>query len=336
MVDDNSQFQILSLSGGGFRGLFTARILADLEQQTEQITGSRKPIGRCFDLICGTSIGGILALAIGLEKPMAEIAALMEEKGRKIFPRKGKFSGLFSTKHDNRLLVELVDEIFGDCAVNDSRHRLLVPAVNFSTGAPQIFKTSHCESLTDLGYKMRDVALATSAAPGYLPMHKMQKTGTLYVDGGLFGNNPSLFGIYEARYYLGVAEEDIRLLSIGTMGGDHRADTNKGVDVGFWGWKDSLFSLTISSQEKVVNFMAERQLRERYCSIDETPVGVQEKNIGLDVADKPAIETLTSMAEQASRKFLGSDKGKTFLRHTADEFKPLYKQKGESNGSKNT
>ena len=329
MTANNGQFQILSLSGGGFRGLFTAQILADMEKK------AGKPIGQCFDLVCGTSIGGIIALAIGMEKEMSEIVELMKKHGEKIFPERGLWRMVCSAKRSNRPLENLVGEIFGERTLKSSEHKLLVPAANYSTGTPQFFKTLHCEEFEDLGYKMRDVAMATSAAPVYFPVYKLDRA--LYVDGGIFGNNPSLLGIHEAAYYLKKRKENMRLLSIGTMGGACRADASKGVNFGIWQWRESLFDLTISMQEGVAGVIAKRELGDKhYYHIDKSPTGVQEKNIGLDVATPAAIETLTSMADQASREFLGSPQSDMFLGYSAPKFTSFHKQEGGSNGNKNT
>ena len=75
----SNHFHILALSGGGFRGLFTARVLAGLEK------AAKKPIGQCFDLICGTSIGGMIAMGLGIEKSAEEMAKIICEKGAGIF-----------------------------------------------------------------------------------------------------------------------------------------------------------------------------------------------------------------------------------------------------------
>lgn len=325
------EFRILSLSGGGFRGLFTAKVLAMLEERASNQSGEHKPIGRCFDLICGTSIGGILALAIGLEKPMAKIVAMMEERGADVFPRSRWRQGWFWAKYGNRALQALVDDIFGGNEMDDSRHRLLVPAVNYSAGAPQFFKTSHCENFVASDYKMRDVAMATSAAPTYFPAYKLKKTDTLYVDGGLFGNNPSLFGMMEAVCYLGRDMPDVHLLSIGTMGGTCRADASKSANMGILCWNKNLFDLTIDTQEEVVAVMARRQLPNRYHRINVQPTAVQEENTGLDVADKAAIETLKSMADRQARIFMGLPEADKWLGYSADKFVPYNTPRGKSN-----
>ena len=340
MAEESINFSVLSLSGGGFRGLFTARVLAELEREAGRMVGKEhRPIGECFDLICGTSIGGVLAMAIGLEKPMADIAQLMEKRGSKIFPRwlprqflpdcvatrlEERFRGFCSARHTGDALRQVVAEIFGDSTIGDSRHHLVIPAVNYSSGSPQFFKTGYSPTFRRDGrLRMGDVALATSAAPIFLPMHKFEETGARYVDGGLVGNNPALFGIHEAEKFMEQKADEIRLLSIGTMSSECRADASHSLNAGIWGWGTRLYSLTVSAQEKVVDSMVQHKLGDRYCCIDETPNAEQEKNIGLDIADQGAIDTLKSMADRAVQKFVGLPECGQFLGHTA-KFKPTH------------
>jgi len=310
----NSRFNILALSGGGFRGLFTASVLSCLENRTE------KPIAQCFDLICGTSMGGILAMALALEKPAQRLMSLIEQYGPKIFPRrKGLLSCLFKSKYSNEQLERLVvDELFGQSTLADSFHRLLIPTINYSTGKPQFFKTPHHETLqTDHKRKMSDVAMATSAAPVFFPIYQPADPSSCYVDGGLVGNAPGLFGVHEAQYFCGQALENIHLLSIGTMGGEFRLDTRKTLNRGIIGWGEKLFSLTVSAQEKTTDFMLRHQLGERYHLIDELPTSEQEKNIGLDIANKASIQTLKSMGEESAKHFIAKQEAADFFSHSA-------------------
>ena len=319
----NNQFNILALSGGGFRGLYTATVLARLEEQ------AGKPIAQCFDLICGTSVGGIIAMALALEKPAQDIAKLMEKQGSKIFPGFKRLLPsclpvlfLFNSKYRNNGLKRMVDdELFGNYVLGDSRHRLLIPALNYSTGSPQFFKTPHHESLReDYKRKMSDIAMATSAAPVFFPIYQPEDVSSRYVDGGLVGNAPGLFGVHEAQHFCGQAIEDVHVLSVGTMGGEFRIDTSKSLNKGIIGWGEKLFLLTVSAQEKTVDFVLRHQLGKRYHLIDELPTREQEKNIGLDVANKAAIQTLKSMGEESAKRFIGKPEADDFLFHVAEPF----------------
>ncbi len=269
-------------------------------------------------------------MALALEKPARDIVNLMEQHGPEIFPetfcsRKGWLSSLCKSlckaKYQNRQLKRMVDKLFDNHTLADSPYRLLIPAVNYSAGKPQFFKTSHNERLReDYKRRMSDVAMATSAAPVFFPIYRSEDTNSCYVDGGLIGNAPGLFGIHEAIYFCGQAIEDIHLLSIGTMGGEFRMDASKRLNKGIVNWREKLFLLTASTQEKTADFMLRHQLDRRYHLIDELPTSEQEKNIGLDVTSQAAIQTLKSMGEESARKFIGELEATDFLSHTAKPF----------------
>jgi len=311
---------ILALSGGGFRGLYTARVLTVLEER------AGRPLAQCFDLLCGTSIGGIIAMALALEIPAKRIADLMESKGADIFPRHRRawvmgWLKCFRPKYRVASMKRMLDDLFGEHTINDSVARVLVPSVNYSTGRPQFFKTPHCERLW-AGYnpKIVDVALATSAAPMFFPIHKFANNDSCYVDGGLFGNAPGLFGVHEAQHYLGYELENIHLLAIGTMGGEFRMNAKTRLQKGVSSWGEDLFSLTISTQEKVVDYMLKQMLGDRYSLIDELPTMDQVGNIGLDVATDAAICTLNSMGADSAKKFVGTHEAERFLSHVVPKF----------------
>jgi hypothetical protein len=128
-------FQILAVSGGGYLGLYAAELLARLEAR------AGKPLGRCFDLIAGTSVGGILAASLALEIPINRVRDVFVERGEQIFsnrprPKVGWIDAgrsLFSSKYDGLALRSVISEILGEeTRVSAAKHRLLVPAVNMT------------------------------------------------------------------------------------------------------------------------------------------------------------------------------------------------------------
>ena len=214
-------FRILALSGGGYRGLFTVNLLKRLEQQAE------RPIGECFDLIAGTSIGGLIAIGLALGKPAEEIEQVFLEKGEAIFPRRKPNTQIFSKwreyygmlrkpKYDGVELRKAIESVVGiDTLIGDARTRLIIPAINMTKGSVQMFKTAHCRQfVVDKNRKAADVAMATSAAPFFFPL--AQVGDAFYADGGLAANAPDLCAIHEATAFLEQQPKDIFLLSIGT------------------------------------------------------------------------------------------------------------------------
>lgn len=210
----SSRFRILSLDGGGIKGTFSAAFLATLEE----LTG--KSMVRHFDLIAGTSTGGIIALALGLGLPAQEVLEFYLEHGPKIFPVTGiKRRALrhwVRSKHRVDALRTAVSEILGDRRLGESQTRLVIPSFDAVSGDIRLFKTAHHPRFKlDYRWRASDVALATSAAPTYFPVFH-SSDGSRFVDGGIWANNPAAVAVTEAVGVLGVVPEVIEVLSVGT------------------------------------------------------------------------------------------------------------------------
>ncbi|HEV2516045.1 MAG TPA: CBASS cGAMP-activated phospholipase [Devosia sp.] len=313
-------FQILSLSGGGYRGLFTAEILARLEDR------AGKPLAQCFDMIAGTSIGGIMAIGLALGKPAAEIRDIFQRNGTSVFPTKmpviGKglatIKGIFLPQYDGVALRSTIDEVIGSTAtIADCRTRLLVPAVNVTAGRLQMFKTQHDGRLTEDGRRnAMEVALATSAAPLYFPLAKVGSS--LYADGGLAANAPDVCAVHEAVHFCNQSIDDVSVLSIGTTAPGFGVPSSKGSKWGAWKWvirRPRLVDIAFGVQQQMVDFMMRHDLGERYLRIDETPSAEHLEDIGIDVAQEKRQATLLSLAEHAFRRESSSTRLAQFLRH---------------------
>src|SRR3990167_1312768 len=172
-----TRFQILSLSGGGFLGLYTIAVLAELEHE------NGRPLATSFDLIAGTSIGGLIGLALAAEVPASEIRDAIDQFGPKIFssrPRPQTRVGamldvlrfLMAPKYSDGPLRSAVRRLFDRIElIGELNHRILIPTVNVTKGAPQVFKTPHHPTYRrDLNVKVVDVAIAAAAAPAYFPI----------------------------------------------------------------------------------------------------------------------------------------------------------------------
>jgi predicted acylesterase/phospholipase RssA len=212
-------FQALALAGGGYRGLFAARALQVIEDHIQA------PIATRFDLVTGTSIGGIIALAAAYEVPISHVVSTFERYGEDIFrvvrrarawmkPLDG-LRGVFSARYSVSALRSAITEILpDDITLSAAKHAVAIPAVNMTQGRPQVFKSPyHPDWAKDRKYRAVDVALATSAAPTYFELAQLD--GSLYADGGLFANAPDLIAIHEAERFLGFSIESIRGDTIG-------------------------------------------------------------------------------------------------------------------------
>lgn len=204
--------RILTIDGGGIKGVFPVSFLSHIE---EKIDGR---IGEHFDLIVGTSTGGIIALGLGLGFPAKDILGFYKDHGPVIFGRNGvlgKLRSLFYAKYDQHELRSALENTFGNRKLGESSTRLVIPSFNLDTGEVYIYKTAHHERLaTDYKRNAVDVALSTSAAPSYFPVHLLPN-GSPLVDGGIWANNPVGLAVVEAIGVLGWPASDIKVLSIG-------------------------------------------------------------------------------------------------------------------------
>ena len=212
-IPTHGRFQILSLDGGGIRGVFSAAILAAAEEDL-----SVRLVDH-FDLIAGTSTGGIIAIALGLGFRPADVLAFYTEHGPDIFRNRLRLRSALRwlwRKYDPSALETALRTKFSDHAFGESTKRLVIPSYNVGDDDVYVFRTAHAERLRrDYRVPAWKVALATSAAPTYFPACT-QVDGLRLIDGGVWANNPSMVAIIEAIGTLGVPANNIGLLSVGT------------------------------------------------------------------------------------------------------------------------
>lgn len=242
-------FRILALDGGGIKGVFAAAFLAEVER----MTGKR--VVDHFDLITGTSTGGIIAIGLGLGLPASEILNFYLKHGPAIFPSLGVhvrswrwLRWLLCGKHDAAPLRAALREVFGDRKLGDSKTRLVIPAFNVLDGSIALFKTAHCDRFKqDYLRRCVDVALATSAAPTYLPAHNIGD-GRIYLDGGVWANNPIMVGVVEAIVNVGQRPDQIDVLNIGTTDEPFHVPDMLRSRGGAWRWRKKLAPLFMQAQ----------------------------------------------------------------------------------------
>ncbi len=220
---DGKTFRILSLDGGGIRGTFPAAFLARLEEHLEY------PIGRYFDLIAGTSTGGIIAIGLGLGLSASEVLKLYVEQGPAIFDQeygalenwvRQKVRGLahlFVTKHSSEPLRRALEGVLGRRRLGESYTRLVIPAWHPVLERVYIYKTAHHPRLeTDYKQPAIDAAMATAAAPTLLRPH-MTESAVELVDGGVWANNPIGVAAMEAIGTLGWPGDSSRFYRSGQL-----------------------------------------------------------------------------------------------------------------------
>jgi uncharacterized protein len=201
--------RVLSIDGGGVRGIIPAIILAEIEKRT------KKPIAELFDVIAGTSTGGILAL--GLTKPdpkdpskpayrAADLVKLYEKEGEKIFPQTPLLTvrQLWGPKYSHQGIEDVLKNYFGDTYFSDALTNVVIPTYAIELRRHVFFSTY---TMPISPFYMWEVARSASAAPTYFPPFRVpgskekDKEYTALIDGGVFANNPSTHAIAYAKEY---------------------------------------------------------------------------------------------------------------------------------------
>jgi hypothetical protein len=213
MSDEPKPFRILSIDGGGMKGSFAAGFLAEAERLS-----SRRIVDH-FDLVVGTSTGGIIALAVTSGVPAADVRRFYVTDGPSIFPRPlslwdPRSWPLGRPVHSGKPLDDALRKVFGGRLLGQALAPTMVPALRVDDGTLHVIKTPHAPRfVNDQHLPLVDVARATSAAPLYLPPYRAQN-GSTYLDGGLAVNNPACLGVAEAIDVFGKDRGSIRVLSI--------------------------------------------------------------------------------------------------------------------------
>jgi predicted acylesterase/phospholipase RssA len=222
---ERKQYTVLTIDGGGIRGIIPARVLQALEE------GTRRPVSELFDMIAGTSTGGIIAL--GLAKPRngtrepanraVDLVQLYLDHGPELFPHSASRDlssghGMTRPRYPHEPLEDLCKQRFEDTMLSDALIEVVVPSYDLSLPGPFFFKRSYTHQDQDWDVEMWRVARSTSAAPTYfepacVSAFKGEGEHAL-VDGGVYANNPAVAAYSDAtQLWLGA---EIHVVSIGT------------------------------------------------------------------------------------------------------------------------
>jgi patatin-like phospholipase/acyl hydrolase len=254
--------RVLSIDGGGIRGLIPALVLAEIEQRTG------RPVAELFDLVAGTSTGGILACALtrpgddgGPKYSAEELTELYVTEGPKIFHRSllrqiETVAGVFDEKYESTGLIRALDRYLGDAMLSETLIPVFVTAYDIENRRAFFFRTGG-----KWDYRLADVALATASAPTYFEPAEVD--GFALIDGGVFASNPSLCA-YIDLIKAGTAPELDILCSLGT---GEQIRPFEYEDARGWGlieWAHPVIDVMLSSQAETVGFGMEHLLGARY------------------------------------------------------------------------
>ena len=308
-----NRFQILSLDGGGLKGIFTASFLAGWEE-TEG-----RSVSEYFDLIAGTSTGGIIGLALGLGYSAKDILRFYLDEAERIFPQSALIGmkHYVATKYEADGLEKALATYFGDRRLGESKSRRIIPAYYPKAGGIYLFKTAHHPRLRN-DYKERvvDVARATSAAPTYFKPFKGEN-GIELVDGGVWANNPVMLAITEALGYLEQPQSQIYALRISTTT-ETVSTKNLVQEGGLVPMAGSVVEFMMRGQAESARNMAEHLLgRQRFHEVNVMTAP------GDYILDRPSQE-LVGLGRNEWRKHSSDLADKGFLNHQAHPFTPCF------------
>jgi uncharacterized protein len=285
--------RVLAIDGGGIRGLIPALVLAELERR------ANRPVHELFDLIAGTSTGGILACALCAPNPMpaAEVAEIYEEEGPAIFDRSvwqriRSAEGLLDEKYDAGALDRALERFLAGKRLAETQPELIVPAYDMSAPGPYFFKTRKARQQAGEDFPLTVVARATAAAPTYfepLPAHERA-----LVDGGVFAVNPAMSAFAEVLRFHPSAE--VVVLSLGT---GERTRRRSFADVKDWGlveWARPILDVVFDGSSDAVDYQLRHVLGEdRYWRLQ---VELTRASDDLDDASPENLRELRAHAEE--------------------------------------
>ena len=276
----DQDFRILSIDGGGIKGIFPSCFLGKLESQYLK----EQSIVNYFDLICGASAGGIIALGLGAGMTASEISKFYIEKGESIFQtRYKKLKYLIRCCHSpykSSNFQSVLKEVFKEKKLKSSKVRLCIPSFEGTYSEVYVFKTPHHPDFKKDGEEtMAKAALAAGSAPTFFK--PFRDSGYIFVDGGVWANNPCMIGLVEALSSFDVQRKNVKILSIGCGETPYIVRNKMITKGGIWHWRKIIKGAMHLQSLNAVGQAGLLIGRDRIVRID-VPDDVAKKNIELD------------------------------------------------------
>jgi patatin-like phospholipase/acyl hydrolase len=307
-------FRILSIDGGGICGLLPAAVLAEIEQRF--LGGA--PVSDYFDLVAGTSTGGLIALGLGAGMSGAQLKQFYIERGPNIFPSSdgvtGKARGMLKwakqkvrTLYDVAPLEAELMRVFEQRFFGDSKLRLCVPSFEGTHGEPWIYKTPHHPDYKkDRHERMFTVGRATSAAPTYFK--PLDTFGYRMVDGGLWANNPVMIGLVDALACFDIDREQVQILTLGCGENSFHASDSQ-VDGGELQWRNAIRGAMRAQSRNALGQAFLLVGKDRVVRLDapESPNPIAMDDVGRALAELPnmARSLVEGAGHRVNEMFLG-------------------------------
>lgn len=273
-------FIILSIDGGGLRGLVPVLLLRELQRLVPD-----RPIHEMFDLIAGTSTGGLIAAGLTVSADgkmplyaLPELEKIYSYRGTEIFPPRNKlqetlesFVSLWTPEYSDKGIRSVLEDLVGEYRLMNCLTPLLITSYDLNHNEPLLFKSRHAAEFPDSNACLFDVCMATAAAPTYLPAHTFRFEGreVTCIDGGVYINNPAMAAIAEISRHRhdpfynrpDLKKADIFVLSIGT--GEYNGFVS-GRDAAGWGkvsWARPIIDIMMHGVNKTTHYHAEELLK---------------------------------------------------------------------------
>jgi patatin-like phospholipase/acyl hydrolase len=262
-------FKVLAIDGGGIRGIIPALILEAIEERTN------RPISSLFDMLSGTSTGGIIALGLTLPaedgkpaKSAHDIVNLYEREGRTIFPTTLRaqlhVETVYGSKYDADGIEQTLQRYFGDARLKDALKPVIVPSYDIEKQVPIFFKSERARTSAAYDFLMRQVARATSAAPTYFPPEKVETDDPLQyyalIDGGVIANNPAMCAYAEAIKMGKVDGAGVVIVSLGTGELRHPLQYNEARKWGQVEWAQPVLDVALQGSSATVDYQLQQLL----------------------------------------------------------------------------
>lgn len=291
-------FRILSIDGGGIRGVYPAHVLSRIEDSLNI------DLLKTFDMIAGTSTGSIIAAGVASNIRANDIVGMYKEHGADIFKKRKSsipfeklralLQPMLGSLYDSHSLETVLTRVFNTTRLGEISKPLLIPATDIGNGNVHVLKSAYCKEFTrDTNVLVKDAVLASCSAPAFFDPHRVNTY--LLSDGGLWANNPALAAVIDAQKRLGVKLEDIEVLSIGTGHAKTAYGLKKGRSWGFaTGWKHKEFINFILSlqSESSLNYLKLQLNSKQILRID------FESDSNLPLDEITAVDDLISRADK--------------------------------------
>lgn len=322
---EDRDFRILSIDGGGIRGIYPATFLTGLE---DRYLGGVS-VARYFDLIAGTSTGGIIAIGLAADLRSADLRDLYVRRGCEIFPPTGNgiigyaercrrnVSQYFKFRYDRKALMRILYDTLGNRKFGEAQTRLCIPSFEGYHSEVYIFKTPHHPDFRkDANELMTKVAAATAAAPTFF--QPLQDGGYTFVDGGVWANNPIMIALVDVLSCFSVSPDRIRILSLGCGDDPYVVNRMRIWSGGMLAWKDIIYA---AMRLQSLNALGQAGLLIGADRIIRANAPTSDNQIQMDDWPRAVLE-LPGSAESALDE-LGESISKMFLSEPATRYEPI-------------